>query len=137
MAASTDFTIELVSNEEANQVASILKRMASDSAFDMPEEVNDLIAGIVVEEKYVIVKDNHSLTCKTFFAWIPQILIGITWYNIGTFTMEACYRSYSCGYRAIIKGEFFKNGTLRMAINQENKRDAKKVTPENRFFATI
>lgn len=118
MTASTDFIIKMNNNEDANKAAAIMKRIASRRAPETPNEMNNFIAGIVVEGNTVKVEDNYSLMSQTFCEMIPQIMMDIARFDFGAITMEAWYCSYNCGYEAEFIGRVFKNGKFRMSFHE-------------------
>lgn len=118
MSGSTDFIIKMNNNEEAIKVAARMREVASCRTPETPNEMNNFIAGIVIEENIVKVEDNYSLRSCTFCEMIPQIMMVITRCNFRGISMEAYYCSYNCGYEAEFKGRISKKGKLRMRFRE-------------------
>ena len=118
MSASMDFIVRTNNEKEANLVVSIIKNMAAKRIPDYPNEIDQFVAGIKVNDNVVEIKYNYSLTSNTFCEWIPQIMLSISRYDIGAITMDAGFFSESCGYEARISGRIFKNHNFRMSFNE-------------------
>ncbi len=120
MSSRTNLYINLNNNDDANKVASIMKRMAAERIPDYPTEIDKFVAGIEVEEKTVKIEENYSLMSNTFCEWIPQIMMEIARGDFGAITMDAWYVSENCSYEAEFSGRVFKNHKFRMSFNEHD-----------------
>ncbi len=114
----TNIKFDMNSNEDANKVADIMKEIASKRAPEYESELEDFIAGIVVDGNTVKVEDCYSLMSNTFCEIIPQIMMAIARCSFGPITMDAWFYSCNCGYEAEFNGRIFKSGKFRMSFNE-------------------
>ena len=120
MSATTNMTIKLNNNTDANKAAAIMKEVASKVTPDYPTEISKFVADITVEDCTVKVEESYSLMSCTFCDMIPQIMRAIAKNGFGPITMEAWFTSFSSDYEAEFSGRVYKNGKFTMTFSEHD-----------------
>ena len=118
MEAYTNMTITMETKEHAIKAVEIIENIAADRTPEFETELTTFIEDIEIKESVIEVDSSCSLMSNTFCEMMPQIIRSIGLYDFGKITMNAYYFSCNCGYTANCTGKRFKNGKVRVALEE-------------------
>ena len=120
MEAYTNITIKMETNEFAHKAVEIIEDIAANRTPVFETELSTFIADIEIKENIIDVDSSCSLMSETFCEMVPQIMRTIGRHNFGKVTMNAYYFSCNCGYEANCTGKRFKNGKVRVTLEESD-----------------
>ena len=118
MEAYTNITITMETKEQAVKAVEIIKDIATNRTPEFETELTTFIEDIEIKENVVEVDSSCSLMSNTFCEMMPQIMRSFGWHDLGKVRMNAYYFSCNCGYEANCTGKRFKNGKVRVTLEE-------------------